>query len=71
MRANSPGASAWYMRLVLERYLFEYLSEMIDPKHKSKVKRKIKRTKKEDRNDYWWQPGEKLPQSAPGLADKF
>ena len=71
VRANSPGASAWYMRLVLERYLFEYLSEMIDPKHKSKVKRKIKRTKKEDRNDYWWQPGEKLPQSAPGLADKF
>jgi hypothetical protein len=64
---NSPGASAWYMRLVLERYLFEYIQELIDPKYQSKIKRKIKRTKKQDRNTYWWQPGQKSPSSGPSI----
>ena len=60
---NSPGASAWYMRLVLERYFFEYISELIDPKHRSKINRKIKRTQKNDRNTYWWSPGDRKPDS--------
>ena len=64
---NSPGASAWYMRLVLERYFFEYISELIDPKHRSKIKRKIKRTQKNDRNTYWWSPGDRKPDSLPSI----
>ena len=67
LRNNSPGGSAWYMRLVLERYFFEYIQELIDPKYNSKIKRKIRRTKKDERNTYWWQPGQKSPSSGPSI----
>tara|TARA_R110001583_G_scaffold62918_3_gene184504 strand:+ start:619 stop:3183 length:2565 start_codon:yes stop_codon:yes gene_type:complete len=64
---NSPGSSAWYMRLLLERYLFEYMQELTDPNYKSKIRRKMKRTKKDEKNTYWWKPGQKSPSQTPGL----
>ena len=67
LRNNSPGGSAWYLRLVLERYFFEYIQELIDPKYNSKIKRKVRRTKKDERNTYWWQPGQKSPSSGPSI----
>ena len=67
IKHNAPGGSAWYARLLMERYLFEYLQELIDPKYKRKIKQKIKKTKKNERNTYWWQPGEKTPRSAPSI----
>ena len=69
IKNNTPGGSAWYMRLLLERYLFEYMQEIADPKYQGKINRKIKRTEREERNSYWWQPGEKSPQSAPSIFD--
>ena len=66
---NAPGQSAWYMRLVLERYLFEYMQELTDPKYQKKINRKIRRTKKDEKNSYWWEPGDKSPQSAPSIFD--
>ena len=67
VRYNTPGGNNWYMKLVLERYLFDYISELIDPKYKSKIKRRINRTIKDEKNDYWWYPGEKSPSRAPGI----
>ena len=66
---NAPGQSAWYMRLVLERYLFEYMQELTDPKYQRKINRKKRRTKKDEKNSYWWEPGDKSPQSAPSIFD--
>ena len=66
---NAPGQSAWYMRLVLERYLFEYMQELTDPKYQSKINRKKRRTKKDEKNSYWWEPGDKSPQSVPNIFD--
>tara|TARA_R100001460_G_scaffold57179_1_gene96906 strand:- start:42 stop:2600 length:2559 start_codon:yes stop_codon:yes gene_type:complete len=67
VKNNTPGANIWYARLILEKYLFEYLEDYADPKYKQKIRRKIRRTKKEEDNDYWWEPGDKLPQSLPGF----
>jgi len=67
VKNNTPGANVWYARLILEKYLFEYLEDYADPKYKQKIRRKIRRTKKEEDNDYWWEPGDKLPQSLPGF----
>mgnify|MGYP003629891623 CR=1 FL=1 len=67
VKNNTPGANIWYARLLLEKYLFEYLEDYSDPKYKQKIRRKIRRTKKEEDNDYWWKPGDKLPQSLPGF----
>ena len=67
LKHNTPGGSIWYLRLVLERYLFEYIQEMIDPQYRAKTRRKILKTKKNENNDYWWQPGEKSPSRAPGI----
>mgnify|MGYP003675638523 CR=1 FL=1 len=67
IKNNAPGSSAWYMRLLLERYLFEYMQEISDPKYKSKIRRKIKQTKKKEKNTYWWKPGDKAPSRTPGI----
>ena len=69
LKGNTPGTSAWYMRLVLERYLFEYLQELSDPNYYSKMRRKIKTTKTKEKNTYWWKPGEKTPNMAPSIFE--
>ena len=69
IKGNAPGNSAWYMRLVLERYLFEYMQELSDPKYYSKIQRKINQTITKEKNTYWWKPGQKLPDSMPSIFE--
>jgi len=67
VRYNTPGGSNWYMRLLMERFIFDFIQEQIDPKYQSKWKRKIKRSILEQGNDYWWLPGDKTPEKAPTI----
>ena len=55
------------MRLLMERFIFDFIQEQIDPKYQSKWKRKIKRSILEQGNDYWWLPGDKTPEKAPTI----
>ena len=65
LKKNTPGGSMWYLRLALERYGFDTLSEMIDPKYNEKRKRIKKRMLKEQGTEFWWSPGDKLPKNFP------
>ena len=65
IKKNFPGGSAWYMRLALERYIFDFLEELMDPKYMEKRRRKEKRIYKKEGTEYWWSPGNKIPESSP------
>lgn len=65
VKRNTPGGSIWYLRLALERYIFDNLQQMLDPKYHQKRKRLIKRKRKEQGTEFWWSPGDKLPKEYP------
>ena len=67
IKRYTPGASLWYIRLVLERYVFDTLQEMIDPDFDKRVRRKEKRSRKTTGLEYWWGSGEKKPDRLPNI----
>ena len=67
IRRHTPGGSHWYLRLAFERLIFDTLQSMIDPKWNSKKRRKIKKTRKEQKTDFWWRPGDALPNRPPRI----
>ena len=67
LRRHTPGASLWYARLAIERLIFDTLQSMIDPKWNSKKRRKIKKTRKEQKTDFWWKPGDVSPNRPPSF----
>jgi len=69
IKGNTPGSSAWYMRLLLERYLFEYIQELTDDNYYQKNRRKINKTIRDEKNSYWWKPGDKTPNSLPSIFE--
>jgi len=64
VKKNTPGASTWYGRLAMERRIFDYIQEMIDPDYVKKRKRLHKRAIDEN-TEFWWSPGERLPSERP------
>ena len=67
IKRYTPGASLWYMRLVLERYVFDTLQEMIDPDFDKRIRRKEKRLRKSTGQEYWWGAGQKTPDRSPEI----
>jgi hypothetical protein len=67
LRRHTPGGSLWYARLAIERLIFDTLQSMIDPKWNSKKRRKIKKTRKEQKTDFWWRPGDVSPNRPPSF----
>jgi hypothetical protein len=65
IKKNTPGGSIWYARLALERWLFDNLSEWIDPKYAEKRKRLNKKVNREQKTKFWWKPGRKFPSRPP------
>lgn len=57
----TPGASLWWARLALERQVFDRLAEVADPKAYAKRRKQMRKQKQDFGNDYWWQPGDRLP----------
>tara|TARA_R110000868_G_scaffold94417_2_gene260467 strand:+ start:241 stop:2667 length:2427 start_codon:yes stop_codon:yes gene_type:complete len=61
MQRYTPGNNLWYARLVFERYLFDTLQEMTDPKALQNRKKYERKLKTERGQDYWWKRGESAP----------
>lgn len=55
----TPGTSLWYARLGLERYVWDALEELADPKVYQRRRRMMQQQQKEQGNSYWWAPGER------------
>jgi hypothetical protein len=67
----TPGKSIFYIRLALERGLFENLQRWTDDKAESKFRRKANALKRRTGQDYWWKPGEDSPDRGPDLSQMF
>jgi len=68
MRSETPGGSLWFSRLAFEREVLDQLQSVADPDYRSAWRRMDKRAA-EAGTDFYWEPGERLPDRAPDLAN--
>lgn len=61
----TPGSSAWFARLALERLVWDNLKKMVDPEADASFRRFQRKRLREFNQEHWWAPGENLPERAP------
>lgn len=64
----TPGTSLWYMRLGLERMVFDRLQLYTDPKAPQKFRALQNKYRREYDQEYWWAPGKTAPSRGPELG---
>lgn len=71
LKRYTPGQSAWWGGLALQRMLIEGLGKMADPNLESKLRteRRRQESRSETNQKYWWRPGESTPRRAPDLEE--
>lgn len=57
-----PGIKLWYTRLLLERALTDQVQRMADPLYDTRMNRIESKMMREKQQEFWWAPGEPLPQ---------
>ncbi|MBR0682739.1 hypothetical protein GXW74_19765 [Roseomonas eburnea] len=67
VRRNTPGTSLWYMRLALDRLMWDQLQAILDPDAARSWRRTEQRARQETRQEFWWRPGEAGPERGPAL----
>jgi len=65
----TPGASIWYMRLGLERLIFDQAKLWADPEARTKMRRIQRKYQREYGQDFWWQQGKTLPDRRPDVTE--
>lgn len=63
-----PGSSLWYGRLAFDRMVADQIQEAIDPEYR-KSWRRMAKAADEQGTQFWWEPGEALPDRAPDLTN--
>lgn len=61
----TPGASLWYGKAAFNNLVFGQMQEMASPGYLDRMRRRVAR---ETGQDYWWTPGEFVPERAPDLG---
>jgi hypothetical protein len=64
-KSNTPGASLWWLKPMIEHGFTNAVNESISPGYLSRVQQ---RAAKEWGQQYWWKPGDTLPARAPDLG---
>jgi hypothetical protein len=65
VKGNLPGANLWYAKAVLDHLIFHNLQEYFSPGYLRKMRQ---RAQTEYGQDYYWQPGDAVPERAPDLG---
>lgn len=65
VRQNAPFVNLWYGRAALDHAGMHALQESLSPGYLGKMRQ---RASKEWGQDYWWAPGEAVPERAPDLT---
>lgn len=68
LKRYTPGSSAWYARLALERLIWDELQRSLDPEADKIYRRQIKDARREYGQNYWWRPGRGQPERAPDIS---
>jgi hypothetical protein len=64
-RSNVPGANLWYLRAAIDHLALHDLQESVSPGYLRKMR---EASRKNWDQDYWWRPGDTLPERAPDPA---
>lgn len=64
-RNNLPLVNLWYLRGAVDHMVLHDLQEQVSPGY---LRRMRKRARKDWGQDYWWAPGENLPERAPDVG---
>lgn len=62
LKSNTPLMNLWYAKAAIDHMAMHELQEAANPGY---LRRMRQRTRKEWGQDYWWEPGQKLPERAP------
>lgn len=62
----TPGGNLWYLRAAFEREVLDRLSEQLDPEYATH-REQVAQWARDNRQDYWWEPGDRVPQRGPEL----
>jgi len=68
LRHITPGQNLWFSRLATDRLIFDQIQRMIDPNYVQSFSRKEEQARKAYGQQYWWHPGEALPERAPSIT---
>ena len=64
-KSNTPGANLWYAKAALDHLVFHQLQEMMSPGYLGRIQ---SRARREFGQEWWWTPGEVIPDRAPNFA---
>jgi hypothetical protein len=64
-RSQTPGASLWWMRPMIDHGFMNAMNESLSPGYLARMQQ---RAQKDWGAGYWWAPGDKTPGRAPDLA---
>ena len=64
-KGMSPGASLWYAKGVLDHFVVHDLQEYLSPGYLDRMR---ERTRNDFGQDFWWNPGENVPDRAPDMT---
>ena len=67
VRKSQPG-NLFYLRLGMERMIYDQLLLMHDPDARAGFRRLESMHERLNNNRFWWRPGEKLPERIPDLT---
>ena len=64
-RSNAPYINLWYSRAAVEHMLLHGIQENLSPGY---LRRMESKAAKDWHQDYWWRPGDAVPDRAPDLS---
>jgi hypothetical protein len=65
LKSNTPLLNLWYAKAAIDHAILQQVQESASPGYLARMKQ---RAKKEWGQDYWWEPGEALPERAPDFG---
>jgi hypothetical protein len=66
---HTPGSNLWYSKLMAQRYFWDQLQLMADPKTAKRYKKYEKRLEKESGQEFYWPRGKTQPKRTPRIAE--
>jgi hypothetical protein len=65
LKSNTPLVNLWYTRAAIDHAVLQQLQENASPGYLNRMR---SRARKEWGQDYWWAPGEAVPERAPNFG---
>ncbi|MCW5695326.1 MAG: hypothetical protein KIS96_01195 [Bauldia sp.] len=68
-KSNTPGSNLWFVRGIIDRYVFDQVQRLVDGDYEASRRRLVQRMQREYGNGFFWAPGTLAPQRAPDFGN--